>query len=244
MRLLATALPLVLALVAPAKAGAQVLIGVLLGGKLATETFNIGFEIGMNLPDVDGLNGATHTRGLLLGLFASWRFSEHVHLFTGLTPISNKGAQDADPVPLDDPDLDALVAGGRMVRDLDYMDIPVLLQYAPKRDDGIRVGVGPQFGILLSAPDRYAARSPQGTDVVVDQDIADDIERLDIGIAFDAEYRFAPIGLAIGIRWYNGRTNVLRNDAGPPMYNRVLSGSGRISLGARKPAAPKPPESR
>jgi hypothetical protein len=243
MRLLATALSLVLAIAVPAKAGAQVLIGVLLGGKLASENFNLGFEIGMNLPDVDGLGGATTTRGLLLGLFASWRFSEHVHLFTGLTPISNKGAQDADPVPLDDPDLDPLVTGGRMVRDLDYLDIPLILQYAPKRDDGLRVGVGPQFGILLSAHDRYAARSSQGTDVVVDQDIAGQLEKLDVGIAFDAEYRIATLGLAVGIRWFHGRTNILRSDAGPPMYNRVLSGSGRISLGARKPP-PKPPESR
>ena len=244
MRLLATAMALLLAVATPAKAGAQVLIGVLLGGKLATETFNIGFEIGMNLPDVDGLSGASRTRGLLLGLFASWRFSEHFHLFTGLTPVSNKGAQGADPVFLNDPALDPLVASGQMARDLDYMDIPVLLQYALKRDDGLRVGVGPQFGILLSANDRYAARSPQGTEVVVEQDIEGQLERLDVGVAFDAEYRFAALGLAIGIRWYNGRTNILRDDAGPPMYNRVLSGSGRISLGARKPAAPKPPESR
>jgi hypothetical protein len=232
----------ILAAGAPAPAGAQVLIGMLLGSKLASETFNIGFEIGMNLPDIDGLSGATHTRGFLLGLFASWRFSEHVHLWTGLTPFSGKGAQGADPVPLDDPDLDPLVAGGRMVRDLDYLDIPVLLQYAPKRDDGLRIGAGPQFGILTGAHDRYAARSSQGKEVTVEEDIEDDLERLDVGIAFDAEYRFAELGLAIGIRWYNGRTNIMKHDVGPPMYNRVLSGSGRISLGGRKPKPP--PEQR
>ena len=244
MRLFTTATALILAAVFPANAGAQVLIGMLLGGKLATETFNIGFEIGMNLPEVDGLGGATRTRGFLLGLFASWRFSEHVHLFIGLAPMSNKGAQDADPVPLNDPELDPLVAGGSMVRDLDYMDIPILLQYAPKRNDGFRVGVGPQFGLLLSANDRYAARSPQGTEVVVEQDIADQLQRWDAGVAFDAEYRFTAVPLAIAIRWYNGRTNILKGDTGPSMYNRVLSGSGRISLGARKPATPPPSGSR
>src|SRR5262245_23673566 len=167
MSFLRTAAALMVAAATPATAGAQVLIGMLFGSKLASETFNIGFEIGMNLPTVDGLAGASSTRGLLLGLFASWRFSEHVHLFTGLTPVSNKGAQGADPVPLNDPALDPLVAAGTMTRDLDYMDIPVLLQYAPKRDDGLRIGAGPQFGILLSARDRYVARSPQGTDGVI-----------------------------------------------------------------------------
>jgi outer membrane protein with beta-barrel domain len=238
MSFLRTAAVLMLAAVTPAPAGAQVLIGMLLGSKLASETFNIGLEIGMNLPTVHGLAGAASTRGFLLGLFASWRFSEHVHLFTGLAPLSSKGAQGADPVPLGDDALDPLVAGGTMTRDLDYMDIPVLLQYAPKRDDGLRIGAGPQFGILLSARDRYLARSPQGTDVVVEQDIEGQLERFDVGVAFDAEYRFAGLGLAIGVRWFNGRTNILRDDAGPSMYNRVLSGSGRISLGARKPKPP------
>ena len=208
--LLTTVTALTIAAAMPLRAGAQVLIGILLGSKLSTETFNMGFEIGMNLPNVDGLSGASHSRGLLLGLFASWRFSEHVHLFTGLTPFSQKGAQGADPIPLDDPALDPLVAGGRMVRSLDYIDIPVLLQYAPKRNEGLRVGAGPQFGILLSANDRYTARSPQGTEVTVEQDIASQLENLDVGIALDAEYRFGGFPLAIGIRWYEGRTNILR----------------------------------
>ena len=233
------ALAILLLTAVPARADAQVLIGMLFGGKLATETFNIGFEVGMNLATVDGLSGAGTARGPLIGLFASWRFSEHVHLFTGLTPLSDKGAREAAPIPLGDPVLDPLVAGGTMDRNFGYLDIPVLLQFAPKRDDGVRVGVGPQFGFLLSANDRYEAISPMGTSVVIERNIMDDVERLDVGIAFDAEYRFSAIGLAIGIRYFNGRTNVLRSDTGPSMYNRVLSGSGRISLGGqKKPAAP------
>src|SRR6476619_3843267 len=65
-----------------APAGAQVLIGMLFGGAVASENFNIGFEIGMNLSTVDGLNGASVSRGTLLGLYAAWRFSEHYHLYT------------------------------------------------------------------------------------------------------------------------------------------------------------------
>jgi hypothetical protein len=40
-----------------------VLIGMLLGGALASGTFNIGFEVGMNLSTVDGLEGASRSRG-------------------------------------------------------------------------------------------------------------------------------------------------------------------------------------
>jgi hypothetical protein len=144
-----------------APAQGQVLIGMLFGGALASENFNIGFEIGMNLSDVDGLNGASVSRGSLLGLFASWRFSEHYHLFTAVLPLSNKGAKDADPIPLNDATLDPVVGTGTMERDLGYIDIPVLVQLAQRRSDGFRIGVGPQIGILLSAKDRYAGLTPQ-----------------------------------------------------------------------------------
>ena len=83
-----------------APAQGQVLIGMLFGGALASENFNIGFEIGMNLSNVDGLNGASVSRGTLLGLYASWRFSEHYHLYTAILPLSAKGAKDADPIAL------------------------------------------------------------------------------------------------------------------------------------------------
>ena len=223
-----------------APAGGQVLIGMLFGGAVASENFNVGFEIGMNLSNVDGLDGASRARGSLVGLFASWRFSEHYHLFTAVLPLSNKGAKDADPIPLNDPTLDPIVATGTMARDLSYFDIPVLVQLAQRRDGGFRIGVGPQVGILLSAKDRYAGVTPEGTHVVVENDIEDDVERFDAGVAFDAEYRFGAIPLAIGLRYYYGLTDAMQG-SGPAMHNHVLSGSGRIALGAsrQKPTEPK-----
>jgi len=224
---------------ASAPAGAQVLIGMLFGGAVASENFNIGFEIGMNLSTVDGLNGASQARGSLVGLFGSWRFSEHYHLYTAVLPLSNKGAKDADPLTLNDSTLDPIVATGTMARDLSYLDIPVLLQLAQRRDGGFRIGVGPQFGILLSAKDRYAGATPQGARVVVENDIEDNVQRFDAGVAFDTEYRFAALPLAIGLRYYYGLTDATRG-SGPALYNRVLSGSGRIALGASRPKPPEP----
>jgi outer membrane protein with beta-barrel domain len=208
-------------LTAPSKA--QVLIGMLLGGSLASENFNIGFEIGMNLSTVDGLDGASRSRGTLLGLFASWRFSEHYHLYTGIMPLSDKGAKDADPIPLNDPTLDPVISTGKMERDL-----------------GFRVGAGPQIGILLSAKDRYAGITPQGTPVTIENDIEKATQRFDAGVAFDAEYKFTGFPLAIGVRYYYGLTDVMK-DSGASLHNQVLSGSGRISLGvSRQKKEPEP----
>jgi outer membrane protein with beta-barrel domain len=224
-----------------APAQGQVLIGMLFGGALASETFNIGFEIGMNLSDVDGLNGASLSRGTLLGLYGSWRFSEHYHLYTAILPLSAKGAKDADPIALNDPTLDPLVATGKMSRELGYFDIPVIVQFAQRRADGFRIGAGPQVGILLSAKDRYEGLTPQGTGVTIENDIEGSTQRFDAGVAFDTEYRFANIPLAIGVRYYYGLTDTMKG-SGPAVYNRVLSGSGRIALGVsrKKPPEPKP----
>jgi outer membrane protein with beta-barrel domain len=225
-------------LTAPSKA--QVLIGMLLGGSLASENFNIGFEIGMNLSTVDGLDGASRSRGTLLGLFASWRFSEHYHLYTGIMPLSDKGAKDADPIPLNDPTLDPVISTGKMERDLGYFDIPIILQLAQRRSGGFRVGAGPQIGILLSAKDRYAGITPQGTPVTIENDIEKATQRFDAGVAFDAEYKFTGFPLAIGVRYYYGLTDVMK-DSGASLHNQVLSGSGRISLGvSRQKKEPEP----
>src|SRR4051812_20471362 len=105
---LTTAIATLCTVMVSAPAGAQVLIGMLFGGAVASENFNIGFEIGMNLSTVDGLNGASYARGSLIGLFGSWRFSEHYHLFTAVLPLSNKGAKDADPLTLNDSTLDPI----------------------------------------------------------------------------------------------------------------------------------------
>jgi len=154
-------------------------------------------------------------------------------------PLSNKGAKDADPLALNDSTLDPIVATGTMARDLSYLDIPVLLQLAQRRDGGFRIGVGPQVGILLSAKDRYAGATPQGARVVVENDIEDSVQRFDAGVAFDTEYRFAAIPLAIGLRYYYGLTDTTRG-SGPALHNHVLSGSGRIALGASRQKPPEP----
>ncbi len=78
---------------------AQVLIGYLLGEKLSSPTFNMGFEVGINFATLDGLDGAERTTKTVFGLFADWRFSEHFHLGGAFLPFAGRGADGIDPVP-------------------------------------------------------------------------------------------------------------------------------------------------
>jgi len=218
-----------------APAQAQVLLGSLLGGKLASPTFNIGFEIGLNFSNPDGFPESERMNRTVFGLFADWRFSEHLHLGGAVLPFAGRGASGLQPVPVGDPEFDAQTAGGSMERTLGYLEIPVLLRWAPERDQGFRVGAGPSLGIVTGATDRYEATTSAGTPYTLERDIADQLPGLDVGVSLDVEWRL-PL-FAIAARYTHGLTDMRHEGAPEAIHSRVLTGTGRIYLG-KKPAEP------
>ena len=101
-------------LLASAPAHAQVLIGALLGDKLASKTFNMGFEIGINFSDLDGFEESERVNRTVFGLCADWRFSRNFHLGGAVLPFAGRGATSLPPVPTGDPEFDAQTSGGSM----------------------------------------------------------------------------------------------------------------------------------
>jgi hypothetical protein len=220
------------ALASAPPARAQVLIGYLFGEKFASPTFNMGFEIGLNFATLDGLDGAERVNKTVFGLFADWRFSEHFHLGAALLPIAGRGAEGMTPVPTGDPAIDGQTAGGTMARNLGYVEFPVLLRWAPKRETGFRIGAGPSFGIVTSANDRYEAVTPDGAPYVLERDIGDEVPGFDLGLSADVEWRF-PM-LSIAARYTHGLTDLRQEGAPEAVYTRTLTGTGRIYLGKKK----------
>lgn len=227
-------------LLLPAPARAQVLIGYLFGELLSTPTFNIGFEVGVNFATFDGLAGARRTNSPVFGLFADWRFSEHVHLAGAVLPIAGRGAEGITPALTGDPEIDGQTAGGTMARSLSYVEIPVLLKWAPKRETGFRIGAGPSLGIVTGATDRYTAVTTGGAPYVLERDIEGQVPGLDVGVSVDVEWRL-PI-LAIAARYTHGLTDIRQAGTATAVSSRLLTGTGRIYLGRKPgPASPPPP---
>ncbi len=215
----------------PKPAEGQVLLGWLMGEVLSTETFNVGFDIGINISTLSGLENAKRLRGTLFGLLGEWRFHPNVHLQVGFIPVSQKGAKNIDPIAFDDPELDPLVTG-TMTRELSMLDFPILLQYATGPDRGLRVGAGPQFNIITGKKDRYEGLTSAGTEVVIEQDLKDRLKSFEAGIAFDFEIQIG-LALGIGVRYFHGLTDI-DDTPGFTVKSRVLSGSGRILPGRRE----------
>lgn len=209
----------------------QVLIGYLFGEKLASPTFNMGFEVGVNFATLDGMGSASRIRPTVFGLFADWRFSEHWHFSGAFLPIAGRGAEGLTPVPTGDPVIDIQTRDGTMRRSLGLIELPLLFKWAPKRESGFRVGVGPSLGFITRATDRYEATTSAGNAYVLERDIEEQLPGLDVGISFDAEWRF-PI-FSVAARYTDGLTDIAQDGAANAVHSRTLTGTGRIALGKK-----------
>jgi hypothetical protein len=197
----------------------------------------MGFEVGINFATLDGLDGAERTTKTVFGLFADWRFSEHFHLGGAFLPFAGRGADGMDPVPTGDPAIDSQTQGGTMSRSMHLIEFPVLLKWAPKRNDGFRVGAGPSFGLITGANDRYESKTAAGTPYIVERDIGDQIPGLDFGVSFDVEYRLQ--FLSIAARYTHGLSDISQSGSGTAVHSRTLTGTGRIYLGKKGQSKPK-----
>jgi hypothetical protein len=216
-----------------APATAQVVLGYLLGEKLSSDTFSLGFEVGANFSNLDGFPDSERMNRAVFGLFGDWRFSENFHFGAAVLPFAGRGAEGLAPIPTGDPSFDGQTTGSSMKRNLNYVEIPLLLKWAPHREEGFRVGAGPSFGLVTGATDRYACVSPAGTRYVLERDIGGQLPWLDFGVSVDAEWRFP--ALSIAARYTEGLTDMRQEGSPDAVHTRVLTGTGRIYLG-KKPS--------
>jgi hypothetical protein len=226
---LGTACLALMLLASPARA--QVLLGYLFGEKLSSPTFNMGFEVGMNFSTLDGLDNAERMNHPVFGLFADWRFSEHFHLGSAVLPFAGRGAENLAPVPTGDPAIDSQITGGSMKRSLSVLEIPVLLKWAPQREEGFRIGAGPSLGVITGATDRYQLATPAGAPYTIERDIDGELPGLDFGLSLDVEWRFKI--LSIAARYTQGLSDIRQDGAPDAVHSRVLTGTGRIALGKK-----------
>jgi hypothetical protein len=85
---------------------------------------------------------------------------------------------------------------------LDYINVPVLLQYM--FDNGFRFQAGPQIGFLVGA------KSKNGD---VTTDFKDDMEAIDFSLSMGVSYVFPPTGFGLDLRYNVGLNNINKNSS-------------------------------
>ena len=229
MRAVLAAVLLSLASFQPAQG--QVLIGLLFGDKLSSERFHLGLNVGANFADLSGIDGTKLKPGLMLGLVAEWKMAGSFYLQPELLPFYNAGAKGM-PTTIEGapPPLDTLVADKSAQRNLSYFEIPVIVKYGALRNR-LHLGAGPQVGFLLSATDVFNAVI--SNEITVREDIQDELNSFDAGLAFQVEYKMkdGPFAASVSARYFLGLTDTIKDNPGDAVYNRVFTVFGSIPIG-------------
>jgi hypothetical protein len=146
---------------------------------------NIGIKGGANLYNVKNSNNVKYDPkvGFHFGLLG------HIHLNSqfAVQPeilYSTQGAK-------------AKIGSDNINYNLDYINVPVLLQYM--FDNGFRIQAGPQLGLLIRAKTKANNTTT---------DIKDDLKPIDVGLSVRASYVFPPTGFGLDLRYNFGFSNI------------------------------------
>lgn len=159
---------------------------VMVTGSLSAQHMNIGVKGGLNVYNVTNNSEFNQKAGLHLGLLGHAHLSDHFSLQPELF-YSSQGAKFGN-------------SSNRL--NLDYLNVPVLLQYM--FDNGFRLQAGPQVGFLVNA------KRVVGENRV---DVKDDYKNLDLALSVGASYVHPPTGFGIDVRYNHGLSNISENAA-------------------------------
>jgi len=146
----------------------------------AQQNINIGTKIGLNSYNISNDNGTSYDSkiGMHAGIFG------HIHL------------DGTDGHFALQPELLYSTQGAKNIN-LDYLNVPVLVQYM--FDNGFRIHAGPQLGLLVRAKDDN------------NSDIKDRYKSIDVGLSLGASYIHVPTSFGIDARYNLGLNDITEN---------------------------------
>jgi len=157
---------------------------VLAVGTVNAQNVNIGTKIGLNSYNIINDNGSSYDSkiGLHAGILG------HIHL------------DGTDGQFALQPELVYSMQGAKVGNtnyNLDYLNIPVLIQYM--FDNGFRIHAGPQLGLLVRA-------KADGNNTSVD--IKDNYKSIDLGLSFGVSYVHVPSSFGVDARYNLGLSDI------------------------------------
>jgi hypothetical protein len=166
---------------------AMMTTAILISGSVHAQHVNIGIKGGLNVFNIHNDNGVKYDAktGLHLGLLG------HIHLDKewAVQPeivYSSQGAK-------------YNFANSETRVNLDYINVPVLLQYM--FDNGFRFEAGPQVGFLINAK--------TGNKI----DVIDNYKSIDFGLGLGIGYIKPSTGLGIDARYNLGLSDITENNS-------------------------------
>ncbi len=125
--------------------GQAALVVLIFGDKLATEKFHLSIDLGVDATSLPNIPGSERKLNPYFGMGTFIKLNDKWALTPEFKPLSPKGAQNTKPVY----DYGSILKNPEYRIDLNYIDVPVLLQY--KITKQLFVSAGPQVSFLTGA---------------------------------------------------------------------------------------------
>jgi hypothetical protein len=187
------------------------LLVLILGDKVASEEFHLSVDAGLNVSSMPGLKGQNPTYGFYFGLGTFIKINDKWALTPEFKPVSPRGAKNVSPLN----DYSSVLTDVNYEFDLNYIDVPILVQY--KLTPKLFFSTGPQFSFLTHAYQISTGKLPLGTTVKVKEDVKSNFESFNFSIPVELGYSLASArkgkGAHLKLRYNVGLTEMLSNSA-------------------------------
>jgi len=218
----------------PTSASSQVLLVLLFGDKLSTETLQAGIKLDRAFTSLTELEGAEVRSGWAFGAFLEVALNDSWSLQPELTLTTPGGAQRfiGDPPP--DDDLDDLFSETSVTRRLSYSSLSLPARVRVGR---FAIGVGPQVSYLRKADDVYEGLVSGEDQFTLESDVKELLNRWDFGIATKVEFLLKPERGMQSARLHVaptfGLTDIVKDDLGRAVSNWGVSVGIGIPVGVQ-----------
>ncbi|MFM9950589.1 MAG: porin family protein [Saprospiraceae bacterium] len=171
-------------------------------GAASAQHMNVGVKVGLNLFDIASDDNSSNDMkaGIHIGLLGHFHLTETL-AFQPEVVFSGQGAKVSSGV------VDSKL-------NLDYINVPLLLQYM--FDNGFRLQAGPQIGFLIAAN--------SDTDPDDNIDVKSNYKSVDFGLGIGGGYVHPPSGFGVDLRYNFGLSNINENNAVNSTNNGVQLG--------------------
>lgn len=240
-------LPIVALMMIAQLAQGQVLISLIFGDKLNSPTLKFGLDGGANFSTISNIGPSKYSTGFNLGFYFDFLLKKDKpwYIHTGVLVKSPMGAKGIDPYNLNNADsaypypyLDTIFSGGSVNRKLRYFNVPILVRY--KLEMGMFFELGPMLGLLYKANDEFTTKIENEDDLTFENKVIDQYKRLDVGGMAGIGYQTDKMnGMNIGLRYYYGFMDIIKDNPGKAQRNSGFYLFASIPIGAGEKAQAK-----
>lgn len=192
--------------------GQAALVVLIFGDKLATEKFHLSIDMGLGVTSLSDLTSQERKINPYFGMGTFIKLNDKWAVTPEFKPLSPKGAKNTKPVY----DYSSSLNNPEYKINLNYIDVPVLLQY--KITKQLFVSAGPQISFLTGAKQQSEGESiPSGKSFEVYEDVSSTFNpyffQVPIEIGYSLSTQVGGKGVDFKVRYNIGVSDMIADPA-------------------------------